>query len=177
VRPRLWRAWLSEEAASTIRAAAQAAHPDETGGVLVGVLNKGRPWITHAVEVPSGASTGTWFEIDGSKRQRVVREARKIDSAIGYLGEWHSHPADVGPSATDLTTMRRLAADPDSGCPRPVLLIARHQGSNYSLDARQVSQRGSRRLRLVAAGPLPIDPHAHGRERRRTRRPTVRFTR
>ena len=37
----LWRVWLAEEAAATIARAAAAAHPHETGGVLVGVHTHG----------------------------------------------------------------------------------------------------------------------------------------
>lgn len=154
---RLWRAWLSEDARRTIIAAAERAHPNETGGVLVGVLNRRRPWITEAIELPSPASNGTCYLLDGEARRAAVEAAQTQVPAVGYLGEWHSHPADVGPSTTDLATMKRLANDPDSGRRRPLLLIARRTGTTYRLDAREVSRLGHRPLRLVAAGTLAID--------------------
>jgi hypothetical protein len=33
----LWRVWIAEDAVANVTRAAADAHPDETGGVLVGV--------------------------------------------------------------------------------------------------------------------------------------------
>jgi proteasome lid subunit RPN8/RPN11 len=155
-RPRLW---LSETAWQTIKAAAGAAHPAETGGVLLGVLSiDGRPWITEAVTVPSATATHTSYELPTGARPRAVDEARAHDPRLGYLGDWHSHPADAGPSLRDGRTMRRLAqVTPD--CPTPVLIIARRvAGDDYAIDARDASPRRLRRLDALAAGDLPPSP-------------------
>jgi hypothetical protein len=80
-----------------------------------------------------------------------------VDPRLGYLGDWHSHPADIGPSSVDSASMRRLGADVDAGCTHPVLIIARRRGPGiYSFDARQLARWGLRRLRLIAAGGLPL---------------------
>ena len=104
--PALWRAWLCEEAENTIREAACRSDPDEAGGVLVGVLVGRRPWVTEAIEVPSIHPSGNRYEISGEDRVKAVSRARDADARLGYLGEWHSHPADVGPSSTDLGEMK-----------------------------------------------------------------------
>jgi proteasome lid subunit RPN8/RPN11 len=153
---RVWRAWITEAAAAEPLEAAEKAHPRETGGVLVGVLADGRrPWITNAVELPSSKSTGTFYEVPAGSRQKAVEQLRRRDSRLGYLGEWHVHPADVPPSSTDVSTLSCLAADPNAGCERPVMLIARRTAKGYTLDARQFSRHALRSLEMLASGPIP----------------------
>lgn len=154
-RARRWRLWLSEGAERTILEVAAAHHPDEAGGVLLGVLAERRPWVTEAIGVPSARPSCGYYELPAGAGHRVLARARRADSRLGYLGEWHSHPADVGPSQTDRRSMAALAVDAEAGCPRPVLILARRRGKGYRLDARQ--QTGSRlhELRPIAAGPLP----------------------
>lgn len=164
----LWRCWLSESAAEEIRAAASNAHPNETGGVLVGVLTGTRPWVTDAIHVPSKKATPTWYEIPAGARRKAVRAARRADHRVGYLGDWHAHPADVGPSGTDLATMRKLAADPRADCVRPLLVIARRDGVDYKIDARQFVNMRLRPLRVISAGALEL-PEARQRKRRSKR--------
>jgi proteasome lid subunit RPN8/RPN11 len=149
-----WRVWVCESAAKSLLDAATTAHPAETGGILVGVLVGTRPWVTHAVEIKSSGSSAIYYELPAGVRHRVVAELRKQDHRLGYLGEWHSHPADVGPSRTDIASLRQIAADPTSGCARPLLIVARRTQDHYRLDAGQLVQR-IRRVRLVTCGPLP----------------------
>jgi proteasome lid subunit RPN8/RPN11 len=159
-RPRLW---LSERAQTTIEEAARRAHPDETGGVLVGVHSaNGRPWVVEAVEVPSAHAGSSYYELPADARPEVVDAARVRDRRLGYTGDWHSHPADVGPSDTDVATMKAVAEDADGQCDHPVLLIARRAEERYQLDGRQLARRRLRRLRLIVAGDLPL-----GRDGRR----------
>lgn len=150
-----WRAWLTEAARYAITAAAAEAHPNETGGVLLGVLSRGRPWITTAAEVPYPGATNTYYELERGAAPAIVDALTMLDPRIGYLGEWHSHPADVGPSSLDLQSMSKIGADPDAGCAHPVLVIARRVGADYTLDARQLARNRLRALRLIDAGPLP----------------------
>lgn len=152
-RPRLW---LSEQAAADIRAVADAAHPDETGGVLLGVyVGRHRPWVVRAVVVPSLHAGRASYELPPGGRPKAVDAARRVEKRLGYLGDWHAHPCDVDPSSTDLATMRNLAGDESAGCPHPVLLIARRTPTGYRLDARQLARRKLRKLRVIAAGGLP----------------------
>lgn len=151
---RRWRLWLSEQPRHSIEHAAARAHPRETGGVLLGVYVKGRrPWVTAAVEVISPVATGTYYELAAGAAPQVTERAAREDARLGYLGLWHTHPADVGASALDLRSMREVAAAPESGG-RPVLLIARRRGGGYALDVHQFDRRRPRPLRVIAAGPL-----------------------
>lgn len=149
------RAWLSESAAAEIVRASKAAHPHETGGVLLGVVAGHRqPWITRAIELPSPVATARFYEVPRGVGPEAVGDAQRDDPRIGYLGEWHAHPLDVPPSATDVETMQRLAADPGTGCAHPVLIVARRSDTGYRLDGRQLARRRLVRMELVAAGGL-----------------------
>src|SRR5262249_35925774 len=116
------------------------------------------PWITIAVEVPSAFASGTYYELSGDAAPSVVDRMSRRDRRVGYLGEWHSHPADAGPSELDARSVRGIAADRAAECSRPVLIIARRRGGTYQLDARQLHGGRLRPLRLIDAGPLPNPP-------------------
>lgn len=152
----MWRVWLTETVRDTLIAAAHRGHPRETGGVLIGVLAWGRPWVTHAMEISSSSRTDTYFELPSGARNRAVVQLRRKDSRLGYLGDWHSHPCDVDPSGADRASMARLALDGDSQ--HPLLFIVRRTRDIYEIDPRQWTGASLRRLRVVETGPLPVHP-------------------
>ncbi len=150
----MWHVWITEAARDTLIVAARRAHPSETGGVLIGVLAWGRPWVTHTNEISARRSSATYFELPSGARNRAVAQLRKKDSRLGYLGDWHSHPCDVGPSSADETAMAKLALNGD--CMRPLLFLVRRAGDKNEIDPRQWTGASLRRLRIVEAGPLPV---------------------
>lgn len=163
----LWRVWLSETAWDALIAAAKAANPEETGGVLVGVVlaggeGAGRPWVTNAVEVPSRNKGRSHYELPAGARHRVVRKLRKSDSRLGYLGDWHSHPSDVGPSPTDIDSIESASLEGD--CPRPLLFLVRRGRQRYRIDAHQWTGKSLRRLQVRAAGSLQSQDPKVGRK-------------
>jgi hypothetical protein len=121
--------------------------------VLAGVVAGGRPWITHVRTVRPRRDMFSFYELPGGERERAVRSLRRLDPRLGYLGDWHSHPADVGPSPTDRESMRTIGRSGD--LPRPLLVVVRRSETIYTLDARQWTGRALRPLRVVAAGDLP----------------------
>ncbi len=168
--PAAWRVWVGEQARADMAKAAAAAHPDETGGVLVGVLGhlhggRGRPWVTHAVKVTSPRSGRTHYELPARARERVVTKLRRHDARLGYLGDWHSHPVNVDPSRTDKTSIESISVTGD--CERPLLFVVRRVNGTYEIDARQWTGASLRQLQVVDAGPLPpvSAAAAHGRHR------------
>jgi hypothetical protein len=113
-----------------------------------------RPWVVQAATVASVVRGRTRFELPAGVRPASVEKARVVDQRVGYLGDWHSHPSDIGPSGTDLATMRRLARDTD-GTANPLLLIARRRGAGrYQLDMREYARYRLFKTRIVAAGGL-----------------------
>lgn len=111
---------LSADAARTIRDACWAALPRETGGILVGWRGgASRLSVTAmtAVVVVDPVAGRTAYELDRERAQRAldVSIAHGLDSRLGYVGEWHSHPAPQPPSSQDLHSLSdsaRLASGP-----------------------------------------------------------------
>jgi len=149
--------WLCEEAAELIRGAASSALPDETGGVLIGVSVDERPWVTDAVLVPSPKSSPVYYELTGEARRAAVDGARDRDLRLGYIGEWHSHTYDIGPSGLDRETMASLAEN-ESDSPDPVLVIARLRAGAHILEAHQQVAGRLMPRSMIATGPLVRRP-------------------
>ena len=84
---------------------------------------------------------------------RIVRCARSLDRRIGYLGEWHTHPADLGASITDVTTMINLRG---AGPEIPTMILLRKQASGYRALAYQFEATGAVSYALVTTGNLPL---------------------
>lgn len=106
---------------TTIAAAAAAAHPRETGGLLLGWWNEGQVIVRHAVEVPDPDATGhSWSRSEPSAQAALdAALAEHQHPWLGYVGDWHSHPAACGTSAQDRTSIQRAS----SAYPDPLALI------------------------------------------------------
>jgi len=150
----MWRAWISEGAIESLLDSAQIAHPKETGGILIGVLAGKRPWITHAVEIRPEHSNFSSYRLPSGSRHKVVTKLRLIDSRLGYLGDWHSHPLDLDASNVDERTIASLIISGD--CQRPLLFIIRYTKNGYIIDASQWYTKNLRQLRIITAGPLTV---------------------
>ena len=99
---------FAEAVADQLIAWSRAAAPNETGGILLGILGDDRPWVLCAAEVPSAAPRRYAYELPAGVTRPIVLQARDSDPRVGYLGDWHSHPADSRASLTDLATYRRV---------------------------------------------------------------------
>src|SRR5690242_2379953 len=82
------------------------SHPLETGGVLIGSFNSNCAVITKATGPgPNAEQTPTEFKRDGEFSQWVLDETvAHSDGTQDYIGEWHSHPKDSGPSGKDFAS-------------------------------------------------------------------------
>lgn len=144
-------AFLAEDTELVIRKAASDNHPMEIGGLLLGVYSADRPWITHALVIPPATRSPSEYVLPPWVSHPLIECARRIDGRLGYLGEWHVHPTDVGPSPQDRMTMARLA----STARQPVMLIlVRRDAENYKIEAHMWTGRRSHPLSLVRTGPL-----------------------
>jgi proteasome lid subunit RPN8/RPN11 len=83
-------------------------------------------YVSEVIEVRDPSATRTRFTLSEKKREAAL--ARYLDglvlgSPLGYVGTWHSHPANAGPSWTDRQTFRiETRAAPDTVA---MLVIAR----------------------------------------------------
>ncbi len=146
---------LSDRARRTMIAAARAAHPNETGGVLAGINDDaGTPVIALGRSnsyLPCLHPRDTsWPRTQRARRSR----ARQSDSRIGYLGEWHSHPTDQPASKKDRVTMQLLAERTTTGT--PALLVLRPKPEDdYNIDGYLALRVGElRQVDVIGVGPL-----------------------
>lgn len=150
---------LSESAQAAMFTAATTAFPNETGGILVGVHVDGHPWVTRAIEIATADRGRHHYKIPAGATQPAVRAARTADPRLGYLGDWHSHPADVGPSPTDLATLALFSVrHPRS--PNPTLVIVRNAGDGHVIDPRRIVAITPRACEVRLTGDLPQQPTA-----------------
>jgi hypothetical protein len=146
---------LAESVDRLMREAAIRAHPCETGGILVGVWAKGRPWVTHAREVESRESGPAHYILPAGTTRGLVEELRRSDPRLGYLGDWHSHPMDAPASGVDYQTVRRLTDTFGSNDGEIVRLLARRRPRDYVIDAHLAHRRSVRPAPIVWTGDLP----------------------
>lgn len=145
---------ITDAARTAMIKAAAAAHPKETGGVVIGVLDgDGAPYVVEAVELEAERPSTHAYVVPSDMTTAAIDDARTRNPDVGYLGEWHSHPSDQPASPTDAATMLRLSDQPETR--DPVLLVLRpKQDHTFGLDAYVVLDRALRHARHLAAGPL-----------------------
>lgn len=100
------------EAHETIASETAKRLPLETGGILLGYREVDNVVITHALVVDGGDATKDRYVRDDVRANEHLAEFladRAEDDPIGYVGEWHSHPAPSGPSTIDRDAMRAAA--------------------------------------------------------------------
>lgn len=102
-----WTARVSSDVIDKLRGRRRAACPNETGGVLLGVVDHSRKRIEVVVGLQAASdSSGTpsSFERGVHDLREMIDQARhKTMNQIVYIGEWHTHPdgACVDPSPVD----------------------------------------------------------------------------
>lgn len=135
------RQQIAESAITTMHEAATSSLPKETGGILLGYRTNDGVSVTGAIEVKDRRATRTAYRRSRRQAMRRLAEALALepaDSAIGYVGEWHSHPAPQPPSDQDLAALAATAlAAPDD----IVLVVLSRHGGEWRVshaDARRV---------------------------------------
>ena len=122
------RVEVHPDATEVIAVAAQAAHPRETGGVLLGWWDGDNVVVRRAVEVPDPqASTTSWTRNQATSQAAMDTALdQHQDPWLGYVGDWHSHPAACAASSQDLASIRRASRQYTEAL---VLLVHRADGA------------------------------------------------
>jgi integrative and conjugative element protein (TIGR02256 family) len=117
--------------AKTLGAAAEAAEPQETGGILLGWWDAECPVIRNAVEVSDPASTRTSWTRHETTTQAALEKARAVleHPWLGYVGDWHTHPEPCGASAQD----QKSISEASRSYPHPLVLIVHQPGGDLDL--------------------------------------------
>jgi len=112
-----WKIWTPKYVIDQISQLARSALPNETGGVIIGRLDKQRKMacITEAWKAPiDSKATRTGFSrgLAGLKNKIAMLE-KDTNEYLSYVGEWHSHPplqrTDL--SSIDTPTAKRMARE------------------------------------------------------------------
>jgi proteasome lid subunit RPN8/RPN11 len=145
---------VAEPVLEALTRASATAAPFETGGLLVGVRTLDGLWITDAVEIAVRGRSRRRFVIPSGSTRVAVDALRSADPRIGYIGDWHSHPADSSASAMDLRTLATLAVGVFGR--RRLIAVVRNSGPQWSLDVWVQGKFGvPTTCPFEISGPLP----------------------
>lgn len=140
---------LDPKAVEEIEMAAGQAHPLETGGALLGYRRNRAVLVTSALVINDPEATSSSYTGRGRLIQHALDHVLPtLPEGTGYVGPWHTHPAQVGHSRKDRRAVRRIA---DQYTNLIVSLVAMRAGGGYELDV--VVAQNKRRTR---AGRLHI---------------------
>lgn len=90
---------------------AELTLPFENGGILVGHRESGDIVISNVLAVPPESAGASHYSRESAVADRILQDyLQSSDDLEGYVGEWHSHPAPVGPSRLDMRTLQDIAS-------------------------------------------------------------------
>jgi proteasome lid subunit RPN8/RPN11 len=93
--------------------------PNETGGLLIGLINQKRRiiYVTRILPAPADSKSSPYAFVRGIKDipSQVLTIQEKTGGILGYVGEWHTHPMG-GPnlSDVDMETVEKIKRHLDS---------------------------------------------------------------
>jgi integrative and conjugative element protein (TIGR02256 family) len=101
---------MTRQAVDAAIAEGVAALPHEAGGILLGFRTPNLVVITRSISVADPhSSRRSYLRRQRHAQQRMTHGRGDAPSVVGYVGEWHTHPSDVGPSQTDLRALDAVA--------------------------------------------------------------------
>jgi proteasome lid subunit RPN8/RPN11 len=116
------RVHVARTAIDTAHALAFQALPRETGGILLGHRVEGDVLVQRFLEIRDARAGPAEYRRQHAPAEKALARAlanERDDPLLGYVGEWHSHPAAERSSRRDLRELRLTA----QGTPHPIALI------------------------------------------------------
>ncbi|MER5539555.1 Mov34/MPN/PAD-1 family protein [Streptomyces mirabilis] len=119
-----------------MRAAASASGRTETGGLLLGWWEGDALVVRYAIEVPDpDATTSSWTRAHHRAQDALDRALADLDHPwLGYVGDWHTHPACCGPSSQD----EQSICNASRGYSQPLLLLVHR--ADETIEARSADR-------------------------------------
>lgn len=112
-----WRIIIPACISSKLKECAQQALPNETGGILIGRLDRQRQivYVADVWKAPNDSySTRTGFSRGlAGLGNRIAMLEKDTNEYLHYVGEWHSHPpySGIALSSLDSGTAKRMAKE------------------------------------------------------------------
>ena len=134
--PRIITAWIRAGAVDLMRQEAARKAPNETGGVLMGYLDRdGCAFLIDSAVGPGPAAMharASFLPDHDFHEKEIARIYKESGRRITYLGDWHTHPLSTGYlSDRDLKTLKRIAADAEARARSPLMSVL--AGSKWTL--------------------------------------------
>lgn len=103
---------ISAQARDALCAAARASlRAAERGGILIGYRETHDVVVEDIIQVPDSTAGHTTYlrrEDPGQQALDAYLDRAGADDALGYVGEWHTHPRPAPPSPVDHHAMRTM---------------------------------------------------------------------
>jgi integrative and conjugative element protein (TIGR02256 family) len=102
---------LTQAALDDMINAGRQALPHETGGILAGFRAGSQVVITRVAVVLDNSSTRRDYHLrhqQAGHQLDLLRAAAGV-AVVGYVGDWHTHPADLPPSPLDHHSLTGIA--------------------------------------------------------------------
>lgn len=118
--------------------------PKEVGGILVG-WREGADVIVvqDLLLVPHDSPSHFRYDRDHPPADELLQQhlAQAANPHLGYVGEWHSHPAPQPPSNMDLSTIRSIAAR--LAQPIALIVLMAHRDGNSIEPVARIARKAS----------------------------------
>lgn len=131
----------------------------EIGGIMVGWWEGNCTAVVHdLLIVPDVRAGRNHYNRRHSAAHSVLTTYREglDDHRVGYVGEWHTHPAPQRPSETDRAALAAIARQGQSAVALVVLAVTEDHVTPYALVGQ--AGRWPRRRRLQQATVKRMDP-------------------
>jgi integrative and conjugative element protein (TIGR02256 family) len=104
---------IDPKALDTATHLALTALPREAGGILVGWHEDTTVVVAGMLAVPDKRAGRRHYVRNHKHAQKLLDAHRQAcgDDRVGYVGEWHSHPAPQPPSSVDYNALAELTRD------------------------------------------------------------------
>lgn len=130
---------ISRQALALASRHAIEAGSKELGGILVGWWEgTGTAVVYDLLIVPDTGAGQTHYKRKHHGAQEILNHYRDglDDHRVGYIGEWHSHPAPQQPSGTDRATLTSITRRSGSAVVLVVFSVERGEVTPHALIGR-----------------------------------------
>lgn len=133
IRPQIPQFSIDQQLLSFIIHQSRKKYPNETGGILAGYIEGSIVKIAFVTGPgPKAVHARTLFLRDGEYCQKELDKIfEQTNGTTDYLGEWHSHPFDIGPSRRDKDSLREIATDTKYASSTPLMGLCIKKGTNW----------------------------------------------
>ena len=122
-----WKVRIHSGIDKELKQLLEESKPNETGGFLIGLINKNRKtiYITRILRAPPDSISSPYAFVRGTSD--IPDEIQKIEdltgAMIGYIGEWHTHPDGLPSlSSTDSESVETIKHNLDK-VPMPAFIM------------------------------------------------------